>query len=151
MFPSRPAEPLTEEEFQQMLQIRLLTQLQPRLSRAVAQRILTLHNVEFSIEDHPAKLPSFVGNFFFFFCWSIWDNETLSAEAFEAHLLGCWVLASLSVDFIQEEMPLRTYSKSVWDSGPRIKFILSHVYHLWAIYPLKPPHVSNHLAMSLRP
>jgi hypothetical protein len=32
--------------------------------------------------------------FFFFFFWSVWDNETLSAEAFEAHPLGCWVLAS---------------------------------------------------------
>jgi hypothetical protein len=31
---------------------------------------------------------------FILFFWSVWDNDTLSAEAFEAHLLGCWVLAS---------------------------------------------------------
>jgi hypothetical protein len=54
---------MTQEEFQQMLQIRVLTQLQPRLSRAVARRVLTLHNVEFSMEDGPAKLRSLVGKY----------------------------------------------------------------------------------------
>jgi hypothetical protein len=26
---------------------------------------------------------------FIFIFWSVWDNETLSAEAFKAHPLGC--------------------------------------------------------------
>jgi hypothetical protein len=63
MFPSYPSEAVTQEEFQQMLQIRLLSHLQPRLSRAVARRILTLHNVEFSMQDGPAKLRSLLGKY----------------------------------------------------------------------------------------
>ncbi|KAJ7922636.1 hypothetical protein B0H13DRAFT_1865650 [Mycena leptocephala] len=62
MFP-RPPEALTQEDFQQMLQIRLSSHLQPRLSRAVARRILTLHNVEFSMQDGPAKLRSLLGKY----------------------------------------------------------------------------------------
>jgi hypothetical protein len=63
MFPSPRSADLTQEEFQQMLQIRLLTQLRPRLSKNVARRILTLHNVEFSLEDGPAKLRSLIGKY----------------------------------------------------------------------------------------
>ncbi|KAK7029996.1 hypothetical protein R3P38DRAFT_3513871 [Favolaschia claudopus] len=63
MFKAPVSDSMTQEEFQQMLQIRLLTQLQPRLSKSVARRILSMHNVEYSVDDGPAKLRSQVGKY----------------------------------------------------------------------------------------
>ncbi|KAK7008126.1 hypothetical protein R3P38DRAFT_2792219 [Favolaschia claudopus] len=55
-FPKVPSGSFTQEEFEQLLQVRLLTQLLPRMSRSVARQILRMHNVEFSLQDGPAKL-----------------------------------------------------------------------------------------------
>jgi hypothetical protein len=63
----------------------------------------------------------------FFFFWSIWYNESKSAEAFQDHTL-LLVLSQILPGKVaaQEEMPLRTFFKPVWDSDPKI--ILSQVY-----------------------
>jgi hypothetical protein len=55
--------------------------------------------------------------FFFFFFWSVWNNESQSAEAFQGHPLLLLVVGHiLPGSFAQEEMLLCTNFKPVWDS-----------------------------------